>query len=244
MFVNNAKNISDAYSQLLWLVYNHYDYKVKPRGMPVREKLNVQITIDNPNSDPIITNDIDRNRIIKHYTRKELDWYLNGDTKADGAPSKFWKTIANDDGKINSNYGHITLKDHSEFNTTPYYFALKTIKKDKDSRQAICRYNKAKHAKLNSKDFVCTMYQNFHIREDKLHSTVRMRSADLFTGPVYDLPWFSYLMEKMQWDLGHTYPKLRIGTLTFSADSLHIYEKDTDSILKMIKLDEINQTLI
>ena len=120
--------------------------------MPVREKLNVQITIDNPNSDPIITNDIDRNRIIKHYTRKELDWYLNGDTKADGAPSKFWKTIANDDGKINSNYGHITLKDHSEFNTTPYYFALRTIKEDKDSRQAICRYNKAKHAKLNPKD--------------------------------------------------------------------------------------------
>ena len=38
---------------------------------------------------------------------------------------------------------------------------------------------------------------NFHIREDELYSTVRMRSADLFTGPVYDLPWFAHLMEKM-----------------------------------------------
>jgi thymidylate synthase len=229
-----AKNTTDAYNQLLWLVYAKWDYKSEPRGLAIREKLNVQITIENPTDEPIVTADYKRNDVIEEYTKKELDWYLSGETSADSAPSKFWKTIENEEGQINSNYGHITLFDRTEFYTTPYYFARNALKKDKDTRQAICRYNKAKHANLNPKDFVCTMYQNFHIREDKLHSTVRMRSADLFTGPVYDIPWFVHLMKMMRVDLLSTYPDLELGNLTFSADSLHIYEKDIDAVCKMI----------
>jgi len=229
-----ATTISDAYNQMLWHVYAKWDFKSKPRDMAIREKLNVQVTINNPSSKPIVTDDKKRNKIIESYTERELQWYLSGETSADSAPSDFWKTIENEEGQINSNYGHITLYDRTEFYTTPYWFALRALKKDKDTRQAICRYNKAKHAKLNPKDFVCTMYQNFHIREDQLYSTVRMRSADLFTGPVYDLPWFCYLMEKMLEDLKPVYPNLSLGQLTFSADSLHIYERDVDEVVKMI----------
>jgi thymidylate synthase len=61
-----------------------------------------------------------------------------------------------------------------------------------------------------------------------------MRSADLFTGPVYDIPWFVHLMKMMRVDLLSTYPDLTMGNLTFSADSLHIYEKDIDAVCKMI----------
>lgn len=229
-----ATTISDAYNQMLWMVYSQWDFKSKPRDMEIREKLNVQATILRPDSYAIVTEDKKRNKIIEKYTERELQWYLSGETSADSAPSDFWKTIENEEGQINSNYGHITLYDRSEFYTTPYFFALRALRQDKDTRQAICRYNKAKHAKLNPKDFVCTMYQNFHIREDELYSTVRMRSADLFTGPVYDLPWFAYLMEKMLEDLKPKYPLLKMGQLTFSADSLHIYERDVDKIVKMI----------
>ena len=224
-----------AYLTMLHDVYHQYEHISAPRGMEIREILNYQITIESPDAGAIKTNDHDRNKIIKSYTKREIDWYKSGDRAATSAPTKFWQTIADKDGNINSNYGDLALFDESEgLGMTPYEWAFVSLVQDKDSRQAILRYNKPKHAMPGTKDFVCTMYQNFHIRDNQLHSTVRMRSADLFTGPVYDIPWFSYVMLEMVRDLRKVYPGLNCGNLTFSADSLHIYQRDFDKIEKMI----------
>ena len=234
--MNNYEFNTDAYLAMLKDVFFDYDYEASPRGMKIREKLNVQVTISRPDVSPMKTFDEDRNKIITSYTKREMDWYLTGNRKADSAPSKFWQTIADHDGNINSNYGHLALFDLSENNgwKSPYMWAHDNLVLDKDSRQAILRYNKPKHAVHGNKDFVCTMYQNFHIRNNQLHTTVRMRSADLFTGPVYDIPWFAYVQHKMLKDLRKVYKGLEVGSLTFSADSLHIYERDFGKVLPMI----------
>jgi thymidylate synthase len=72
------------------------------------------------------------------------------------------------------------------------------------------------------------------IRDDKLYFSVRMRSNDLMKGLVYDLSWFVSLMDKMVEELKPTYPNLKKGHYTHSADSIHIYEKDKEAILKML----------
>ena len=231
-----VKTTSEAYLKMLKEVLVNPDYTSAPRGMKILEKLNFQITIIEPTSDPIKTFDKDRNKVIESYTKKELEWYDSGLITAESAPSPFWKTIADHDGNVNSNYGFLAMQDPSENNgwKTPYEWAFASLVLDKDSRQAILRYNKPKHAVHGNKDFVCTMYQNFHIRDNKLHTTVRMRSADLFTGPVYDIPWFVTVQERMLIDLRVMYPDLEMGSLCFSADSLHIYEKNVSNIDKML----------
>ena len=226
---------SDAYNLMLDYVYNNPQFESSPRGMRTREILNFAIEIRKPSSDPIETGDESRNKIIANYTAKEFDWYLSGCRKAATAPAKFWQTIADEDGNVNSNYGHLVLKDPSENGKTPFQWAWHCLVADKDSRKAIMRFNKPKHCLGESLDFVCTMYMNFHIRNNKLYANARMRSADLFTGPVYDIPWFCYLQERMLESLRHIYPELTMGSLLFSADSLHIYERNFEKIEGMIR---------
>ena len=227
---------SDAYQTMLEWVFHDPQFESSPRGMKTREILNFAIEIRKPSSDPIVTGDESRNKIIANYTAKEFEWYLSGCRKAVTAPAKFWQTIADEDGNVNSNYGHLVLKDESENGKTPFQWALDCLLADKDSRKAVVRYNKSKHCIGESKDFVCTLSQTFHIRDNKLYSGVVMRSSDLFTGIPYDLPWFSYIQEKMLNCLKMKYEKLEMGSMHFHTHSLHMYERNAEAIERMIKL--------
>ena len=195
MFIE--KTTSDAYQTMLDWAINHPQFESSPRGIKTREILNFAIEIKKPSSNPIVTGDKSRNKVIANYTAKEFDWYLSGSRKAEEAPAKFWQTIADEEGNVNSNYGDLVLYDESENGKTPYRWALHCLLYDKDSRKAVIRYNKPKHCLHENKDFVCTLSQTFHIRDNKLYSCVVMRSSDVFTGVPYDIPWFSYIMEKM-----------------------------------------------
>ena len=99
------KTVSEAYIHMLDHVYNDPTFESSPRGMMTREVLNFAIEIEEPKSDPIVTGDKSRNKIIANYTAKEFDWYLSGSRKADTAPAKFWQTIADEDGNVK--YGNV-----------------------------------------------------------------------------------------------------------------------------------------
>lgn len=236
-------NVHEFYLKALFQVYYNYDYKCAPRDQQIKEKLNFMAEITHPTSEAIVTKDPDRNKIIVDYTQREKDWYLSGSRDVEDAMeiSKFWGKIANPDGTINSNYGDLIFHDESEGDTTfspkmrvPWEFAKNALLTDKDTRQAIVRFNKPRHSYVGNKDFVCTMYGNFHIRNDKLIFSVRMRSSDMFFGIVYDIPFFILLQEKMLAELKCTYPTLTIGHFNFMTDSLHIYERNFTAIKKMI----------
>jgi thymidylate synthase len=235
--VNNYGNVDDAYLGALKQVRDEPDYECAPRGQSVKEIQYYQTTVLYPESRAIVTADKERNKVIESYTEKEMEWYLSGDRSVESAMkiSKFWGKLANPDGTINSNYGHLLFKDTSEGNGgTPYEWALNALKKDKDTRQAVMRFNKPKHCYDGNKDFVCTMYANAHIRLDKLNFVVRMRSSDLHFGVVFDWPFFIRVQEMLIADLKDPYPELTIGSFTFSTDSLHIYERSFDVVNKMI----------
>ena len=253
--MNVFDNIHEAYLGVLADVYNNPDFTVSPRGMEIKEKMHYQFKVLNPSSESIITKDLKRNKTIESYTKKELEWYNSGSLLVDDAAkiSSFWKDIANPDGTINSNYGFLIKQDTSEGDPgyefwtaeflpaqvnygmrTPWQWSKESLIKDKDSRQAIIRFNKPHHCYHGNKDFVCTMYGNFHIRDNKLMLVIRMRSTDLHFGLVFDMPYFIHLQEEMLQELKTTYPQLTIGSFVFSSDSLHIYKRSFKVVERML----------
>jgi len=185
------------------------------------------------------------------------------DVKDFGEASKFWLKLANPDGTINSAYGHLIKfkKSHGNpiyelFNDlqskeaiavsdflsqnahkamrTPYEWCLSALRADKDSRQAIIRFSLPEHFYIGNKDFTCTMHASAIIREDKLNFSVVMRSNDLNKGLIYDLPWFVSVMEDLVVDLKSTYPSLQVGAYTHTVHSMHVYDNDEKTILKML----------
>ena len=180
-----------------------------------------------------------------------------------GKASKFWLKLANPDGTVNSAYGHLVKHKKSHGNPfyelaaningktaseisdylaqnahnamrTPWEWCVDSLRADKDSRQAVLRFSLPEHFYKGNKDMTCTLSGTFHIREDKLYLSIHMRSNDLMLGLVYDLPWFISLMDDMVAELKDLYPNLQKGSYTHLVDSMHIYDRDEDKILKMI----------
>lgn len=262
------RTTSEAYLGTLSDIYFNPDVKSSPRGQPCREKLDYSFRVSEPDSNPIQTKDQERNRVIVSYTAKENDLYNSCTNTAEdfGRASKFWLSLANPDGTVNSAYGYLIWKNESHgsdfekeliedrafwdnenggkvmryrpVRRTPWEWAKQSLINDKDTRQAILRFSLPEHQWVGNKDQTCTMHGNFLIRDNKLHLSVVMRSNDLMLGLVYDLPWFCSLIDKMVEELKSYYPDLTKGHYTHTVHSLHIYERDSEKILKM--LGEVN----
>jgi thymidylate synthase len=212
------------------------EFYTEPRGMKIHEIINCQLVITNPYLN-LFKNPV--RDVPYKYLANELILYFSGSCSAYKftEASPFWGTIANDDGTINSAYGNLifTEKD-ARWDTRPicqFDWALKSLVKDKDSRQAIMHYNKPQHMVDTVKDFPCTICNQFFIRNDMLYMTTYMRSNDLFLGLTYDIPFFTMLQQTMLLWLRDTYPDLSMGTYTHFDGSLHAYERDFDKLNEM-----------
>lgn len=258
--VRTHKTIHEAYLGALRDVWYEPEHKSSPRGLPCREILDYSFKITNPVAESIVTKDLERNNVIASYTEKEFDLYNSCTNLAKdfAEASKFWNKIANPDGTVNSAYGYLIWQRQSLGNPvfegsqvsieeiranpgmldslyrTPWEWARESLRQDKDTRQAILRFSLPDHQWFGNKDQTCTMHGNFLIRDDKLHFSVVMRSNDLMRGLVYDLSWFVSLMDRMVGELKEVYPDLTKGSYTHLAHSMHIYERDEATILKML----------
>jgi hypothetical protein len=257
------KNASEAYLGTLADVYYNPDVRSSPRGQPCREKLDYSFRILQPDNAPLVTKDPARNTVIAGYTAKEVQLYDSCTNLAEdfGKASKFWLSLANPDGTVNSAYGHLIWSKQSHGSNfeselrvtspstvsnegsishfvpvrrTPWEWAKQSLIDDKDTRQAILRFSLPEHQWKGNKDQTCTMHGNFLIRNDQLHFSVVMRSNDLTLGLVYDLPWFCSLMDRMIEELKPYYPNLTKGHYTHTVHSLHIYERNEEMVKKMI----------
>lgn len=255
--------IHDAYLGVLAYVYDYPDHTSAPRGQKVRELLNFQFEILQPKPEPIVTKDLERNKVIESYSQKEFDLYESCTNSAEdfGKASKFWLKLANPDGTVNSAYGHLIWKKKSHgsdfeqesytispsqgpgdgsisgvrpVRRTPWEWAKESLRRDKDTRQAILRFSLPEHQWFGNLDQTCTLHGIFMIRENRLNLTINMRSNDLTLGLVYDLPWFISLIYKMRQELLDIYPDLEIGSYTHYVHNLHIYDRDEERILKML----------
>lgn len=195
-----------------------YKLESSPREMKVKEALMASMDI-NP-TEPIA--DFKDRPFNFKYFAGELAWYLQRDRDVNYIEhfSKFWKGLTNpNSNQINSNYGSLVI------NNEQLGWVVDSLIKDKDSRQAIMFFNRPEFQFEGNKDFVCTLYANFFIRNNKLFMKLQMRSNDIFFGLTFDAPFFSFLHQSVYLILKQTYTDLELGTYFHFVDNIHFYER-------------------
>ena len=233
MKIYRGKYIAELYRDILNDLYNNPEYIASPRGKEIREILNCIIEVQEPNMN------LFKNKFRsspEKYIAAELLWYFSGTNKVDFIENyaSMWKQLKNDKDEVNSAYGHLIFKEENKDKYTQYEWAIACLKKDKDSRQAFMHFNKPDHQYDGNKDQVCTMNALFHIRENKLHMTLTMRSNDIILGFMTDYTFFNILHQQAYLHLKEYYPELQMGTYTHISHSMHLYANNYDKVKDML----------
>jgi thymidylate synthase len=233
MRVYKGETFADVYETALRDVLKNPEYTSFPRGMKIFEVTDAALVIEDPT---FCLYENDRRSSQFKYIAAELVWYFTGRKDANFIIpyAKFWNQIANKDGSVNSAYGNLIFSESNEHYYNQYQWALESLIKDKDSRQAILHFNKPSHQWNGNKDFVCTLNGIFQIRDNKLNFTIDMRSNDLILGTPTDVAFFCLLQMQMLEHLRKYYPELELGTYTHIAHSLHLYERHFDLVSEML----------
>jgi thymidylate synthase len=164
------------------------------------------------------------------WVHRESQWYhsqsLNVNDIPGGAP-QIWKTVADAEGMINSNYGWCIF---SKENFNQFDKCVEQLKQDSQSRRAEMIYTRPSiqlEYDLNGRsDFICTEAVQYFIRNDELITVVKMRSNDAWAGYRGDLQWQKEVRQMLIENLLPTYPNLKAGQIIWNAGSLHIYERN------------------
>jgi thymidylate synthase len=214
------------------------DFETSPRGLKIKEKLNVMLELKNPASNLFRCEDKSLT-LQTGYLKKELCLYLGGINSASmfSKASKFWDKIKNEDSTVNSAYGYLIFRLMNNHGFTQFDWVVKSLLADKDSRQAIMHFNRPEHQFSDVRDFPCTLTATFHIRDDKLYMTTVMRSNDIRKGLQYDLPFFTLLQRLVWLKLKAKWTDLEMGTYSHLSQSLHVYESDFEYAEKIIASD-------
>lgn len=233
MLVFKGQTFAQAYQQSLRSIMVSGSENTA-RGTVSREYLDACLVIDDPAS-CLYTNQV-RGSQLK-YIAAEFLWYFTGrnDVQYISKHAKFWESIQNPDGTANSAYGNLIFNTKNHAGFTQYQWAIDALKADKNTRQAIMHFNLPIHQYSENKDFVCTMYANFHIRDNKLHLSVFMRSNDAIWGTPTDVAFFCALQMQALSHLRVTYPDLELGKYSHTANSYHVYDRHYDLVNQMLK---------
>ena len=242
MRVYKDKSFASVYGESLHELMTNPEYETRPRDLLVKENINTVLILEDPLS-CLYSNQFRSSQ--NKYIAAELLWYFMGrnDAKFISEYAKFWTTIQNYDGTVNSSYGNLLFTELNDHDFSQYDWAISSLIKDKDSRQAIMHFNLPKHQYRSNRDFVCTMYGIFHIRENKLNLTISMRSNDVIWGLPTDLAFFTVLQSQALAHLKPHYPDLEMGTYTHIDNSFHIYEHHFEAIEKMLTSELVPESI-
>jgi thymidylate synthase len=242
MRVYHYSTFADAYYASLQDLMTNPDWETKPRDLKIKENTNVALIIENPLS-CLYQNEVRSSQ--KKYISAELLWYFMGRNDVDfiSKYAKFWNSIKNSDNTVNSAYGHLLFSQKNYYGLTQYEWAISSLLKDPDSRQAILHFNTPMHQYSDNKDFVCTVYGIFQIRGNKLNFTTHMRSNDVVWGLPTDIAFFAILQSQALSHLKIKYPQLELGTYTHIANSYHVYEHHFEIVNKMLASPFVSEEL-
>lgn len=212
-YTNNGIALRNLYRRTM-----DHGHMVSPRGLNIMEQLDAQITV-HP-SYPF--NPFKARKYNVDYFVQEMRWKLGASRLDDTIKqhAKMWESVQNPDGSFNSNYGQYWFGDQMGLMK-----AVMELIRDQDSRRAVIPMLRDGHLSPETKDTVCTEAITFHIRGDLLMASVHMRSSDQIFGLGTDIPTFAVLMHLAHGLLKPSYPYLRVGTMTITAASSHIYEQ-------------------
>lgn len=233
MQVFRSESFAECYrNSIEYLFKNGIDNSA--RGTKSIELLDVALEISDPRKCLYLNNERGSQ---KKYIAAEFLWYYTGrnDVAFISKWAKFWESIQNPDGTANSAYGHLIFKNPSRDIMTQYQWAIRSLLKDKNTRQAVMHFNRPEHQYFGNKDFVCTMYANCHIRNNKFYMSVFMRSNDAIWGTPTDVAFFCSLQIQMFQHLKVAYPELELGSYTHVANSYHVYDRHYPLVEKMLE---------
>lgn len=184
-------------------------------GTVVGEFLNACTVIKDPRQGLVLSEK--RNLSLK-YAMGELLWYLSGSNMVSAISpySKVWEKLSDDGETVNSAYGH---RIYHKFGFDQWEYVKGLLKADPFSRQAVIHIKEPNNS--YTKDLPCTICIQYFIRGSRLHSTVYMRSNDIWMGFPYDVFCFTSLQVKMAMELG-----VNLGEYHHIAGSLHLYERN------------------
>lgn len=241
-YMGEYQTTSAAYLAVLAELVDRPEYVVAPRGLPCREVTDLCFTVLEPDDLPLRTFDPVRDGVTASYLVAEKELYSSGELRASEwarRASKFWSGIANEDGTVNSNYGHLVFVERSlPGGRTPWEWARDSLRRDPDTRQAYVRVALPRHQADGVQDQVCTLHLNFLLRGGRLDLTVVMRSNDVTKGLAFDMPWFCGLIARMAGDVG-AIP----GRYHHFAHSMHVYDRDLPTVLAMLGRSPVVDTL-
>ena len=227
MYENNIDNlISDDIDELylkLGAMLLGFEGGAEKVGNTI-ELNNVKLTLTD-----ITKNIVSIRNISPSYLFGELLWYFNGDDslKFISQFSSFWNNISDDGETCNSAYGKLILTKYG-FNQMQKVIDL--LRADPNSRRAKININVPNKNVITTKDEPCTMSLHFIIRDSKLNCTAVMRSNDIWFGFPYDVAFFTELQKMIAERLHVGY-----GIYTHFAVSLHVYDRDINSLGKILK---------
>lgn len=209
--------------------------EVSPRGLKCKEIVGYNYVLQPRTRFMNFT----QRKLNLDYIKQEFLWYLRGNRKDISIKhvAKMWDGIINPDGSINSNYGYYIFNEDSGISN--FDRTALNLTRDADTRRAVICILDNEHLQSETKDYPCTCYINFLIRNNKLVMIVRMRSQDAIYGMGNDAPCFSFVHELMYVNLKCLAPKLfadlELGLYIHSADSFHIYEKHYNMLEDIIE---------
>ena len=171
-----------------------------------------------------ITNPMDNKIINKErnwkpdYAEAEWQWYLKGIPyvfelgNIYGKIPEIWKRMADDSGRVNSNYGYQWNREEQLSKV------ISMLKANPNTRQATISIYDGKEINKYANDTPCTYAVQFTIVHNRLDMCVTMRSNDLWYGFCNDQYCFSELQRLVSTQLD-----IELGVYYHFAHNMHLY---------------------
>ena len=216
-------DLNIAFCESLFLL-NKFGRHVESRGTKQKEVLFFNCVITDPSA---LSIEVPARKFKPDYAIAEWCWYLSRSPKVKNM-ANIWLQIQDDNGECESNYGCYLFRGQ-------WQWVQEELLNDKDSRRATIVINQPYHKGKNKKDYPCTQYLHFFIRNNKLHLGVNMRSNDAIFGFCNDVFTFCMFQQLMLNDLNSKLEhKIELGDYHHNAGSFHIYEHHYPMMKKIL----------
>ena len=208
-----GKNALEVWRKMLdYIMKNGVEYTDRRKKL-CKEALNVTLIVENVEG---ITKPIEILGKFNKWTYPSLQQIENLITGKDDSSEYYY------------NYGERAF-NYDGFNQVEDY-VIPLLKKNPTSKRAFVSFlDPNKDIQTLKKEVPCLVMMNFNIREGKLHSTMIIRSNDMFHGWPGNIAQAYYLTKHIAGELN-----CPIGTLTTISVSAHIFEEQFDYIKKVL----------
>ena len=234
------KDLNEAFVESLKTL-NEECTIVNSRGTKQREVLWHSLKISDPTA---LSIEVPARKFKPSYGVTEWLWYLSADpnVKNIGKLASIWQAIADNNNEVESNYGRWIHGEPIKTGVTQWQWVLEELLNDRDTRRASITINNPWHKGKNNKDYPCTQYLHFFIRDNKLHLGVHMRSNDAVFGFCNDVFTFCMYQQLMLNELNTLIAangdaetgRIELGHYYHTADSFHVYESHFKMMDKIV----------